>query len=342
MNVTSSARWFFALRRCRPSARSSIQPGRQNGLPPHPAGTPAGSCASKGGGFVDREAPYIQWFPGHMTKTRRMIESDLKLVDAVVELLDARTPKSSQNPLIEELTKGKKRLVVLNKSDLADPAANRLWMAHFKAQRAEVVELNAVTGKGVPSLAPALRRLLKEKIERDQARGMNKPLRAMVLGIPNVGKSSLINRLAKASKVKVADRPGVTRGKQWIRMEGNIDLLDTPGILWPKFEDSEVSLHLAFTGAIKDDVMDVEEIACLLLERLSRLNPSALTARYKLEPDPEQPGYELLTKLGRNRGFLISGGEIDTERAARILLDEFRGGKLGQVTLELPPREVTP
>lgn len=283
------------------------------------------------------DALNIQWYPGHMTKTRRMIEADLKLVDAVVEIVDARIPISSRNPMIDELTKGKKRLIALNKSDLSQPEGNRQWTAYFRSKGDETVELNALSGKGVPALAPALRSLLSDKIARDRARGMNKPLRAMVLGIPNVGKSSLINRLAKASKTRVADKPGVTRGKQWISIDGNIDLLDTPGILWPKFEDAQVSLHLAFTGAIKDDVIDVEEVACRLLECLADLRPQALADRYQLENAADRPGYELLESLGRARGFLIAGGEINTERAARILLDEFRAGKLGAFTLEFPP-----
>ncbi|HWQ51310.1 MAG TPA: ribosome biogenesis GTPase YlqF [Terriglobales bacterium] len=273
----------------------------------------------------------IQWFPGHMTKTRRMIEADLKTVDAVVELLDARAPKSSQNPLIDELTRGKKRLVLLNKSDLASPEGNRAWAAHFEKRGHRVLFVNALAGHGVSKIAPALAELLSDKLARDKARGMNKAQRAMVLGIPNVGKSSLINRLAGASKAAVADRPGVTRGKQWIRL-GAVDLLDTPGILWPKFEDETVALHLAYTGAIKDDVIDAEEVACRLLKELPE---GVIASRYSLT-DYDRPGHELLTDLGRSRGFLMSGGAIDTERAARILLDEFRAGKLGAVTLEWP------
>ena len=280
-----------------------------------------------------------------MTKTRRMIEANLKQVDAVMEIVDARIPVSSRNPLIDELTKGKKRLIVLNKCDLSQPEGNRLWSDYFSARGYAVLQLNALSGKGVSAIAPALRRLLQDKIERDAQRGMNKPLRVhaalrvMVLGIPNVGKSSLINRLAKAAKTRVADRPGVTRGKQWIAIDGNIDLLDTPGILWPKFEDPLVSLHLAFTGAIKDDVTDVEEIACRLLELLAQHYPQVLAERYKLSQAEGKPGYELLEQLGRARGFLLPGAQIDTERAARILLDEFRSGKLGAFTLEFPPED---
>lgn len=276
----------------------------------------------------------IQWFPGHMTKTRRMIEANLKQVDAVMEIVDARIPISSRNPLIDELTKGKKRLIVLNKCDLSQPEGNRLWSDYFSACGYAVLQLNALSGKGVSAIAPALRRLLQDKIERDAQRGMNKPLRVMVLGIPNVGKSSLINRLAKAAKTRVADRPGVTRGKQWIAIDGNIDLLDTPGILWPKFEDPLVSLHLAFTGAIKDDVIDMEELACFLMDYLSRRYAPVLAERYKIEVEPEDSGYDLLEKAGRKRGFLMRGAQVDTQRMARVLLDEFRGGKLGRFTLE--------
>ncbi|NLT58449.1 MAG: ribosome biogenesis GTPase YlqF [Clostridiales bacterium] len=275
-----------------------------------------------------------------MTKTRRMIEADLRLVDAVVEIIDARIPESSRNPMIPELVRGKKRLVVLNKSDLSDPAANRRWMRHFEGLGCAAIELNALTGQGVGAIAPALRRLLAEKVARDRARGMNKPLRAMVLGIPNVGKSSLINRLAKGAKAQVADRPGVTRGKQWIRMAGNIDLLDTPGILWPKFEDEQVALHLAFTGAIKDDIMDLEEVACKLLAWLARQAPQALEARYGVQAAPlegAQGAHDLLQDIGRARNLLMAGGVVDSGRAAVVLLDEFRGGKLGRFTLELPP-----
>lgn len=276
----------------------------------------------------------IQWFPGHMTKTRRMIEANLKQVDAVMEIVDARIPVSSRNPLIDELTKGKKRLIVLNKCDLSQPEGNRLWSDYFSARGYAVLQLNALSGKGVSAIAPALRRLLQDKIERDAQRGMNKPLRVMVLGIPNVGKSSLINRLAKAAKTRVADRPGVTRGKQWIAIDGNIDLLDTPGILWPKFEDPLVSLHLAFTGAIKDDVVDMEELACYLMDYLGQRYAPVLEERYKIDVQPEDSGYDLLEKAGRKRGFLMRGAQVDTQRMARVLLDEFRGGKLGRFTLE--------
>ncbi len=266
-----------------------------------------------------------------MTKTRRMIEADLKQVDAVVEILDARIPISSQNPLIDELTSHKKRLVLLNKSDLASPEGNAAWTKHFEGLGYSVLSINALNGRGVNKLAPKLAEILADKLARDLARGMKKPQRAMILGIPNVGKSSLINRLAGSQKAKVADRPGVTRGKQWIRL-GTVDLLDTPGILWPKFEDEKVALHLAYTGAIKDDILDVEDIACRLIKELS---PEAVKSRYNIE-DFDREGFELLEELGRSRGFLAQGGVINTERAARILLDEYRAGKLGSMTLEWP------
>ena len=278
----------------------------------------------------------IQWFPGHMTKTRRMIEANLKQVDAVMEIVDARIPVSSRNPLIDELTKGKKRLIVLNKCDLSQPEGNRLWSDYFSARGYAVLQLNALSGKGVSAIAPALRRLLQDKIERDAQRGMNKPLRVMVLGIPNVGKSSLINRLAKAAKTRVADRPGVTRGKQWVNVDGGLLLLDTPGILWPKFDDPEVGMRLAYTGAVKDDILDTETLGCHLMELLAREYPQALTERYKIDIPEEIDGWELLQAAGRKRGFLVSRGEVDTERMARVLLDEYRSCKLGTFTLERP------
>ena len=279
----------------------------------------------------------IQWYPGHMTKTRRMIEADIKLVDAVMEVLDARLPLSSKNPMTDELTAGKTRLLVLNKVDLADPTVTMEWAQHFKNQHGlPSIELNAQNGKGVDALAPTLRRLLADRLERNAKRGMNKQLRVMVLGIPNVGKSSLLNRLARTAKTKVADRPGVTRGKQWITMGGGIDLLDTPGILWPKFEDRNVSLRLAFTGAIKDDVLDVEDIAIALLHWLACHESAALVARYPVSTPLSTDGVVLLQQVGSVRNLLMKGGEVDLRRTASILLDEFRAGKLGRISLERP------
>ncbi|WP_251446416.1 ribosome biogenesis GTPase YlqF [Vermiculatibacterium agrestimuris] len=286
----------------------------------------------------------IQWYPGHMTKTRRQIEADLGLVDMVVEIIDARIPISSRNPDIDAICAAKPRLVVLNRADQADPAANRLWAETFQARGFAVLETDAKTGKGIEKFPAASRQLLSEQIQRWKAKGLvGRPVRAMVVGVPNVGKSTFINQVAKRRSAKAADRPGVTRGKQWVTVDQGLSLLDTPGILWPKFEDEQVGLHLAYTGAVKDDVMDVETLACRLMDDLASRYPQALKERYKLEiPEKEAGqdsvayGYELLQASARKRGFLISGGEADTERMARILLDELRGGKLGRFTLEWP------
>jgi len=286
----------------------------------------------------------IQWYPGHMTKTRRQIEADLGQVDMVAELIDSRIPISSRNPDIDTLVGSKPRLVVLNRADQADPKANRLWGDYFRGKGWAVLETDAKTGKGVNRFSAVSRELLKEQIERWQAKGLvGRPVRAMVVGVPNVGKSTFINQVARRKSAKAGDRPGVTRGKQWVTVDQGLSLLDTPGILWPKFEDERVGLHLAYTGAVKDDIMDVETLACHLMDDLAARYPEALGARYKLAPAPRQPGedpvaygYSLLEEAAGKRGFRISGGELDTERMARILLDEFRGGKLGNFTLELP------
>lgn len=279
----------------------------------------------------------IQWYPGHMTKTRRMIEADLKLVDLVAEVIDARIPRSSRNPDIDELVGRKPRLIVLNRADQADPAQNRAWGRWFRDRGCAVLETDSKTGKGVDQFSNAAREALKEQIARWQEKGqVGRPVRVMVVGVPNVGKSTFINKVARRKSAKAQDRPGVTRGKQWVAVDAGLDLLDTPGILWPKFEDQEVGRRLAYTGAIKDDIMDVEELGCALMEELAARYPQALTDRYKLTPEPGIPGWELLEAAGRKRGFLISGGEVDLSRMARVLLDEFRGGKLGRFTLETP------
>ena len=279
----------------------------------------------------------IQWFPGHMTKTRRKIQECLPLIDAVVEVLDARIPNSSRNPELDALTAGKPRLVVLNKADMADETANRLWLTHFRRQGAAAMAADCKSGKGLKEFTPLLRGLLAERIAAWEAKGMGgRPIRAMVMGIPNVGKSSLINRLAKGGKAKVEDRPGVTRGNQWFVLESGVQLLDTPGVLWPKFDDQQVARHLAYTGAIRDQILDVEELACGLLTILGRDYRPLLTERYKLAADMPEDGWELLNAIGRKRGMLVSGGEVHTERAAITVLDEFRGGKLGRITLERP------
>lgn len=279
----------------------------------------------------------IQWYPGHMTKTRRQIQTDLKLVDLVAEIIDARIPISSRNPDIDELVGEKPRLIVLNRADQADPAMNQVWGDWFRSRGWWVLETNARDGKGVNQFSAAIRSALKEKIEQWKAKGLvGRPVRAMVVGVPNVGKSTFINQVAKKKSAKAGNRPGVTRGKQWVNVDPGLDLLDTPGILWPKFEDETTGMHLAFTGAVKDEIMDLETLACHLMEILGQRYPQALVDRYKVELEPGLPGWELLERCGRKRGFLISGGEVDTERMARVLLEEYRSGKLGNFTLEAP------
>ena len=279
----------------------------------------------------------IQWYPGHMTKTRRQIEADLKNVDIVVEIIDARIPISSRNPDIDSICAGKPRLVVLNRADQADPAQNKAWGEWFRKRGCSVLETDAKTGKGVGQFSAVVQGVLKDQIARWQERGLvGRPVRAMIVGVPNVGKSTFINKVAKKKSAKASDRPGVTRGKQWITVDQGLELLDTPGILWPKFEDETIGLHLAFTGAVRDAIMDVETLACHLIELLAHRKPEALTARFKIVPEAGMSGWDLLEAGGRKRGFLISGGEVDLERMANILLDEFRGGKLGRITLELP------
>ncbi len=283
------------------------------------------------------EIPSIQWFPGHMAKTRRMIKANLPLVEAVVEILDARIPESSRNPDLQSLIESKPRIVVLNKCDTADEAATRKWIEFYRSQGVTAIAADCRSGKGLNRFAPAVKQTLAETISKNEAKGMGgRALHLMVVGIPNVGKSSFINRLAGQKKADVADRPGVTRTKQWVKIDGGIELLDMPGVLWPKFEDKAVGEKLAFTGAVKDDVVDIETLACRLLYLLNDLYRGELTARYKIETEDGEDGYELLKKVGRARGMLISGGEINTERAAITVLDEFRGGKLGRITLELP------
>ena len=277
----------------------------------------------------------INWYPGHMKKATRMMEDSLRLVDAVVELRDARIPNSSRNPDVDELTAGKPRMIVLNRVDQADPAETKKWAAAFRAQGYAVLEANAKGGAGTAQFAAAVRELLRDKLEAYAQKGqVGRVVRVMVLGIPNVGKSTFINKVARRKTAKAEDRPGVTRSKQWVPVDSTLELLDTPGILWPKFDDPEVGKRLAFTGAIKDDVLDIEELACYLMEYLGRHYTSVLEERYKIAVEPEDSGYDLLEKAGRKRGFLMRGAQVDTERMARILLDEFRGGKLGRFTLE--------
>ena len=285
---------------------------------------------------MEQDHMNIQWYPGHMTKTRRQIEADLKYVDAVCELVDARIPISSRNPDIDDICGIKPRIIILNRMDLADPEATKRWMTHFRNKGYAAVSTDCKSRKGINSFEPAVRSVLKEKIERNAAKGMNKPLRVMIVGIPNVGKSTLINQISGRKSAKAENRPGVTRGKQWVTVDSSLLLLDTPGILWPKFEDPNVGMMLAYTGAVKENVIDTEELACKLFELLNRFYPTTVTERYKIELPPETPGYELLEAAGRKRGFLLARGEINTERMAKVLLDEYRAGKLGRLTLEEP------
>lgn len=279
----------------------------------------------------------IQWFPGHMTKAQRMIEDSIKRVDAVCEILDARIPNSSRNPDIDRFASGKPRLIILNRTDLADPKITAQWRAFFEAQGIKILETDAKSGKGVNGFAPALRELLKDKIADYAAKGqVNRPMRVMILGIPNVGKSTFINKVAKRKAAIAGDKPGVTRGKQWINIDKGLDLLDTPGILWPKFDSQEVGEMLAITNAIKADVLDKETLAANFMLRLRDMYPEALTGRYKFEPDPEMNGFELLEEAAKKRGFLVSRGEYDIERMANTLLGEYHDGKLGRISLEKP------
>ena len=279
----------------------------------------------------------IQWFPGHMTKAQRMIEENVKLVDAVCEILDARIPRASRNPDIDRLAAGKPRLVILNRCDLADPAVTKLWSEYFRAQGLAVLETDARSGRGVSGFSAAVRALLADKLAEYERKGQSgRGLKVMVLGIPNVGKSTFINKVAGRKAAAAGDKPGVTRGRQWISVDRGLDLLDTPGILWPKFDSQEVGEMLAVTNAIKSDVLDRETLAANFMLRLRALYPEAIEKRYGFTPDPEANGFELLEQAARKRGFLVSRGEVDTERMANTLLDEYHGGKLGRLTLERP------
>lgn len=276
------------------------------------------------------EVGNIQWFPGHMTKTRRLIEADLKMVDAVVEVIDARIPQSSRNPVLDELVGNKPRIVLMNKCDIADEKATAEWSAYFLKRGMGVIVCDCRSGKGINKFLPAVKKQLSDVIERRKARGMiGKALRVMVVGIPNVGKSSFINRMANSKKTKVGDRPGVTRGKQWVSIDKDVELLDMPGILWPRFDDKDAAQKLAFTGAVKDEVVDIPALARALGELLLRDHPELVRARYKITGDGD-----ILTEIAGKRGMLVSGGEPDIERAAAALLDEFRGGKIGRITLD--------
>lgn len=278
----------------------------------------------------------IQWYPGHMTKTRRQIEADLKLVDAVCEIVDARIPASSRNPDIDAICGSKPRVIVLNRVDLADPDATKKWLAYYKSKGFASLATDCKSKKGIADFVPTVRSVLKEKIQRNEAKGMHKALKIMIVGIPNVGKSTFINQISGRKGAKAENRPGVTRGKQWVTVDSSLLLLDTPGILWPKFEDPEVGMKLAYTGAVKENVIDTEELACHLMELFRKYYPHILVERYKVEPKEDMPGYMLMEEAGRKRGYLLARGEINTERMAKVLLDEYRAGKLGRLTFELP------
>lgn len=283
------------------------------------------------------DIPILQWYPGHMRKAERLVKENLKLVDVVVELLDARIPLSSANPVLREIVGDKPRVIVLNKADLADEAATRAWVKYFAEQELVAVPVDAVKGRGIKELVQAIAKCAKPKTDKLVQHGAKaRAARCMILGIPNVGKSSLINRLSGGTKTKVENRPGVTRAKQWIRLGAQLELLDMPGILWPKFEDQQAALHLAFTGAINDNVYDVASVVLLLLNTLREEYPADLVARYRLEGDLPS-GTELLEEIGRRRGCLRAGGKIDYEKAEQIVLTDFRSGRLGRVTLDAVP-----
>ena len=285
------------------------------------------------------EMQTIQWFPGHMTKTKRQIQSSLKLVDAVAEIIDARIPVSSRNPDLAKLVQNKPRVILLNKCDMANQTATKMWIDYFKKQNLVAIPVDCKSGRGLDKFAPAVNTVMSHKIARLKEKGMVNPtIRIMIVGIPNVGKSSFINKMVKKNRAKVEDRPGVTRGNQWYTIAKNLAMLDTPGVLWPKFDDKTVGEHLAFTGAVKDQILDIELLAVRLLDFIKELKPADFITRFKLENEDIEniDSYELLKMIGKKRGMLVSGGEIDTERAAIMLLDEFRSAKLGRITVEMP------
>ncbi|QXM05771.1 ribosome biogenesis GTPase YlqF [Crassaminicella indica] len=278
----------------------------------------------------------INWYPGHMKKTKELIQQNLKLVDVVIELLDARVPISTRNPQIDKIIVGKPRVIVLNKSDLANSRVTHEWIKYFKESGINAIPVNSLTGAGLDKLMTEVHNAAKDKMDERIKKGMRvRPVRAMIVGVPNVGKSSIINRLTGKKSAKTGDRPGVTRGKQWVRLKGNIELLDTPGILWPKFEDQNVGLKLAFTGSIKDEILDIETIALRLIEYLCEKYPEYMKERYKLK-DIEEDGLMNMENIAKNRGCIISGGRIDYTRVAKVVIDEFRSGKIGKITLETP------
>ncbi len=281
---------------------------------------------------------HFQWYPGHMTKAKRMMQENMKLIDLVIELVDARVPLSSRNPDIDELGKNKARMILLNKSDMAEEKWNDAWTEYFKAKGYHVVKVNSKKGTGIKSIQGVIAEACKEKIERDRKRGiLNRPVRAMVVGIPNVGKSTFINALAGKAAAKTGNKPGVTKGKQWIRLNKSVELLDTPGILWPKFEDQEVGLRLAFIGSIKDEILNTEELAAELIGFMNQNYAGVLGEKYSIDGD--ENAYVMLEQIARSRHCLVRGSELDTEKAASLLLDDFRNGRIGRFTLEYPEAE---
>ena len=285
---------------------------------------------------MHEENMHIQWYPGHMTKTRRQMETDLKQVDAICEILDARIPISSRNPDIDSICGNKPRIVILNRMDLADPAYTKAWLSYFRQRGMAAIATDCKSKRGIGEFQPAVRELLREKIEKDAAKGMKRAIRVMIVGIPNVGKSTLINQISGRKGAKAENRPGVTRGKQWVTVDNGLLLLDTPGILWPKFDDPNVGLMLAYTGAIKENVIDLEELAARLMELLWKRYPDAVKERYGIDVPENEQGYALLEEAGKKRGYLLARGEIHTERMAKVLVDEYRNAKLGRFTLETP------
>lgn len=285
----------------------------------------------------DAQKQIVQWFPGHMAKTRRLIKESLSLIDGVTEIIDARIPYSSSNPELEELINNKPRIVLLNKCDLADKNTTNQWVEYYKKKGVRAIPVDCRTGKGLNNYVAAVREVLKDVIKKNEDRGMpGKALRIMVVGIPNTGKSSFINRMAKSAKAKVADKAGVTRHNQWFAIGNGIELLDTPGVLWPKFDDPKVGDRLAFIGSVKDEILDIETLAVRLLEVMTADYPERLTERYKITDFSDKEAWEVLEMIGKKRGMMIRGGEIDTERVSVMLLDEYRGGKLGTISLERP------
>jgi len=275
----------------------------------------------------------IQWYPGHMTKAKRMMEENIKLIDLVIELLDARIPVSSKNPDIDDLAKGKARLVILNKSDLADDRANSEWIEYYKEKGINAISINSRTRGFQKQVNEAILKSCKEKIERDLRRGIkNKPIRAMIVGIPNVGKSTFINTLSGKAAAKTGNKPGVTKGKQWIRIANNIEFLDTPGILWPKFDDELIGEHIAFIGSVNEEIIDLEELACRLIATIRNCRPGAISGRYDV--DEELADYDVLKAIAVSRNCLIKGGEADTKRASKLFCDDFKDGRIGRITLE--------